>query len=132
MANSVDHETIPDLAGFLAGFISRYRLAHQPAPPEPQQDLPTLQQELTAGAVLHRNPWTRLNWLESEAGARLFAAGDEFRCSPQLASALCSQAIVIADFARLSSGDQACILQMLNQGHLYLHKPDEAGDWEDI
>ncbi|HKX56065.1 MAG TPA: cupin domain-containing protein, partial [Xanthomonadales bacterium] len=52
---------IPDLDGFLAAFISRYRLSHQPAPPAQEMSLQELQQAPAAGARLLRNPWTRLN-----------------------------------------------------------------------
>lgn len=113
----------PDLAGFLAGFISRYRLAHQAAPAEQALSPPELQQQLAAGAQLQRNPWTRLNWIQDGAAARLFAAGDEFSCSLQLAETLCSPAIAGLELTQLSTSDQDCVLRLLNEGQLFLHSP---------
>jgi 50S ribosomal protein L16 3-hydroxylase len=113
----------PDLAGFLGAFISRYRLAHQPAPPAQELSLQELQQALAAGARLQRNPWTRLNWLADGPRARLFAAGDEFHCSAQLAEMLCGPAIPEREISGLSTKDQNCTLLLLNQGQLYLHYP---------
>lgn len=113
----------PDIAGFLAGFVSSYRLAHQVAAPAQVMNQAGLQQALSAGARLQRNPWTRLNWIEQGPGARLFAAGEEFNCSPQLATKLCSPAIAPLDPGELGTIDQHCTLQLLNQGHLYLQYP---------
>ncbi|HET6564295.1 MAG TPA: cupin domain-containing protein [Xanthomonadales bacterium] len=114
----------PDLAGFLAAFISRYRLAHQPASPEPQLRLADIKQALASGAQLRRNPWTRMNWIAGDSQSRLFAAGEEFSCSQPLAVALCGPGIDGINLARLGTDEQNCILLLLNQGHLYLQDPD--------
>lgn len=115
----------PDLAGFFAAFISRYRLAHQPAPPDPLLDLANVEQALSSGARLQRNPWTRLNWIAGHYAARLFAAGEEFSCSQPLAVALCGPGISGINLAGLGRDEQNCVLQLLNQGHLYLQDPDQ-------
>ncbi len=111
-----------DLAGFLAAFTSRYRLAHQPAPPEDAMSLPELYQALDS-AGLQRNPWTRLNWIRvpgQPGRARLFAAGEEFPCSQSLAEALCSVSVPVLDLPGLPPNDHETLLLLLNQGHLYL------------
>jgi 50S ribosomal protein L16 3-hydroxylase len=111
-----------DLPGFLAAFISRYRLAHQPAPPEELMSLPELSQALDS-TTLQRNPWTRMNWIgvPGQPGrARLFAAGQEFSCSHSLAETLCRFIVPALDLPGLPPDDRDTLLQLLNQGHLYL------------
>ncbi len=113
-----------DLNEFLGSFISRFRLAHQPAPPEAQLDVVTLGLALDSGSRLQRNPWTRLHWIRQGSQARLFAAGEGRICSQQLACCLCGPALDELHWQQLSPADQGCILELLNQGHLYLHQED--------
>jgi 50S ribosomal protein L16 3-hydroxylase len=122
-----------DFQAFLGSFLSRYRLAHEPAPPEQQLDLTSLHTALTRGARLNHNPWTRLLWLKAESGARLFAAGDEFNCSVNLAQAFCNNPVRLTADAETDSSidsgvlresmDLAC--ELINKGHLYIQYPDE-------
>jgi len=113
----------PDLNEFLAGFISRYRLAHAVAAAEQQLDLAQLQQALDSGNCLQRNPWTRLNWIQQDQQARLYASGDSFRCSQLLALTLCSPALSALHWQDFNASDQDCLLQLLNLGHIYLQQP---------
>jgi 50S ribosomal protein L16 3-hydroxylase len=115
----------PDLEGFLGSFMSRYRLAHQPAAPEKSTDLDTLLQKAASGACLQRNPWTRLNWVAHGGRARLFASGDERLCSHELATNLCGTGISRLDLNELETDDQQCVLDLLNLGHLFLQYPDD-------
>ncbi len=120
---SINHS--PDLDGFLASFISRFRLAHQPAAPDESSDLNQMLQVVASGGCLQRNPWTRLNWITSGEHARLFAAGDERPCSQAVATALCGAAISEIDLPALSPDDQQCVLDFVNLGHLFLQHPDD-------
>lgn len=115
----------PDLDGFLASFISRFRLAHQPAPPTEPLNQTQLLQALNSGACLQRNPWTRLNWIARGKLARLFAAGDERICSHALATVLCGSEIPGLHLPELSKDDQQCVLDLINLGHLFLQYPDD-------
>ncbi len=114
----------PDLNEFLAGFISRYRLAHQVAEPELQLDSTELEQALSSGSRLQRNPWTRLNWIQQGEQAHLFAAGESMTCSQALAATLCSSKLSELHWPDFSAPEQNCILELLNLGHLYLQHPD--------
>lgn len=115
-----------DLNEFLASFISRFRLAHQPAPPEERLDNSKLRQALETGNCLQRNPWTRLHWIQQGEQARIFAAGDGLSCSPQLASSLCGPELNALQWHQFSPADQDCLLELLNQGHLYLQQADHS------
>jgi 50S ribosomal protein L16 3-hydroxylase len=109
-------------ADFLGVFLSRYRLAHEPAAPPAAIDAQRLAAALARGAMLRQNPWTRLLWTEHRTGATLFAAGSRFDCDPAVAAALCEPA-VLAQNAPALARDQAELLCMLiNAGHLYLEE----------
>jgi 50S ribosomal protein L16 3-hydroxylase len=107
---------------FLGTFLSRYRLAHEPAPPDTFIRPAALIKSLKQGKTLGHNPWTRLLWVESKTGARLFAAGSAWSCTVDCALAIC-------DPERLSRLDHnlpepvlKLICELLNRGHLYLER----------
>ncbi|MGH8035121.1 MAG: JmjC domain-containing protein [Lysobacterales bacterium] len=109
--------------GFLSGFLTHYRLAHPPVAPAKQLDETVLAQLLTKGATLQRNPWTRLAWIERDGRARLFASGDEYACSVDLARQVCSTPMQLPPAL---AKDIACLRlvgQLLNGGHLLLEEP---------
>jgi len=109
---------------FIGSFLSRYRLAHEPAPAEPELDSKALRQALSSGAQLRHNPWTRLLWLKTNGGARLFAAGDEHRCSEELAQAFCNNPVLVNTESEISGPAMELACALLNKGHLYLQSPD--------
>ncbi len=115
----------PDLEGFLASFISRFRLAHQPAAPDGLLNLDRMLQAAAGGACLQRNPWTRIHWIAKGDQARLFAAGDEQICSQTLAIALCGAGLTDICLPETDLADQNCLLELINLGHLYLQQQDE-------
>ncbi len=96
-AGEVDRPALDDLASllgpttdyatFLGAFLSTFRLAHAPAPPD---DAPDLTARLSEGAVLRRNPWTRFTWIAEGEGAQLFAAGERIPCPAACCEMLCS------------------------------------------
>jgi 50S ribosomal protein L16 3-hydroxylase len=110
---------------FLGSFLSRYRLAHEPAPPPAAIAPDALRRALGAGASLRHNPWTRLLWLQTVDGALLFAAGSAFACAPELAEAVCdpeglsgSTALRLA--ARRPGEAEGLLCELVNRGHLLL------------
>ena len=113
-----------DFRTFLGSFLSRYRLAHEPAPPELALDLPALQTALDKGASIQRNPWTRLSWMESGQDAMLFAAGEPFPCSIELATQICSQPVSINHDTEDLKIQLDLVCTLINLGHLYLQYPE--------
>jgi len=110
-----DHERFPM---FLGAFISRYRLAHEPAPPEEAWTEAELRDALENGSRLKHNPWTRLAWLATPDGALLFAAGDCWRCSPELAASLCAPEALQTAPTRLLRSALPLLCELVNRGHL--------------
>jgi len=113
-----------DFRSFIGSFLSRYRLAHEPAPAEQELAPPALRQALSGGAQLRHNPWTRLLWLKTDGGAMLFAAGEEFRCSLELAQKFCHNPVLLNAEPGLSGQGLELACALLNGGHLYLQFPD--------
>ena len=114
----------PEFQSFLGSFLSRYRLAHDPAPPEQSLDLSVLQIALDEGASIQHNPWTRLNWLESGQDAILFAAGESFPCTIELAIQICSQPVSINHDTEDLKIQLDLVCTLINLGHLYLQYPE--------
>jgi len=106
--------------GFLGAFLSRYRLAHEPAPPPEGLSLQELKEALGRGAQLAHNPWTRLLWLDSGSTTLLFAAGEAFECSRESAQAICDEGALRTAGPALITTESALILELLNRGHLVL------------
>ncbi|MCH5376378.1 MAG: AraC family ligand binding domain-containing protein, partial [Planctomycetes bacterium] len=105
---------------FLGSFLSRYRLAHEPAPPPGPTGKDALRRALQRGQRLAPNPWTRLLWLEGADGAILFAAGSAYRCSASFAAQVCDPALLRGLGPDLDSGAIDLLHRLVNQGHLYL------------
>lgn len=110
-----DDET---LHPFLAAFISRFRLANEPAAPPEAMRGEEIATALLNGARLMRNPWTRLAWLETATGARLYAAGQAYDCSISLAESLCKSARPHIATDRLDQSTLEVITSLINAGHL--------------
>lgn len=110
------------LTSFLGGFLSRYRLAQEPAGPENPFEPASAASALDAGRKLRHNPWTRLLWIRTERGALLFAAGSEYRCSADFAERLCDPDKLSSIDRALSSDEQELICKLLNRGHLYFEQ----------
>jgi len=109
-----------DFAEFLGSFLSRYRLAHEPAPAAEALEPDGLARALQRGAILQHNPWTRLLWIEAKSGAILFAAGTAYHCSMKAALTICDPPGLEHMQADESSETLALCCDLLNQGHLYL------------
>jgi 50S ribosomal protein L16 3-hydroxylase len=108
------------LDNFLAEFLSRFRLAHEPAPPP---GLITSEKLLTAlhnNVELLRNPWTRLTWVENAGSARLFASGQAFDCSTRLAETLCKSEVPPLKPEQLDGESLDTMTKLINNGHFQL------------
>ena len=117
LARIEDNEGLDD---YLAAFMSRFRLAHDPVPPPDLTNSESLLKALQNGSRLFRNPWTRLTWIENLKGARLFAAGHPYDCSIWLAESLCEweQPRISAEMLDRASLDT--LTRLINNGHFLL------------
>ena len=109
-----------NLDNYLAAFLSRFRLAHDPMPPPRPIKPENLLEALHQGTGLLRNPWTRLTWTENKQGARLYAAGQAYDCSLRLAESLCEseQPQISADI--LDQAALETLTKLVNNGHFLL------------
>jgi 50S ribosomal protein L16 3-hydroxylase len=105
---------------FLAAFMSRFRLAHEPAPPPKPIRSKDLHAALQNGAQVLRNPWTRLTWITTPQGARLFAAAQAFDCSSSLAEILCQRDQPAIEVAMLDQPALDTLTKLINKGHMLL------------
>lgn len=110
---------------FLGAFITRFRLAQEPVSPDPDMNAAGLLKKLESGYRLHRNPWTRLSWIDADGEALLFAAGAAHRCSIPAAQELCSRQQPELFSAALNPQDLAAVVELVNGGHLVLHLDTE-------
>jgi 50S ribosomal protein L16 3-hydroxylase len=115
-------EDDPDFRSFLGTFLSRYRLAHEPAPPESNLDSAALVQALDRGETLRHNPWTRLVWIADGESARVFAAGAEYSCAVDFARTLGDPERLCRVDRSLPDTEMALLCELLNRGHLYLER----------
>ena len=109
-----------DFSRFLGLFLSRYRVAHEPAPAAEPIDRDGLIKSLELGLRLKHNPWTRLLWIESNNSARLFAAGTDYSCTLDSAQTICDPDRLYRLKQGLSEPELTLLCELLNRGHLYL------------
>lgn len=107
------------LNSFLASFLTRYRLAQQPAPPARTHNENDLAAALAGCARLRRNPWTRLAWIEQDGMALLSAAGDEYTCSIATAMLLCAIPCEIGGDTPMHGARLRLVCQLINDGHFF-------------
>jgi 50S ribosomal protein L16 3-hydroxylase len=119
MLNSVAESDTLD--SFLAAFLSRFRLAHEPAAPPENVEAGTVRLTLSNGGTLLRNPWTRLTWIGTDTTARMFAAGEVFECESWLAEALCLDGKLQIDYEKLDQASVLILTQLINRGHFLLN-----------
>lgn len=112
------------LNNYLAAFMSRFRLAHEPMPPPELIKQADLLTALQHGAKLYKNPWTRLTWIANAQGARLFAAGQPYDCSIKLAEALCASEQPRIHAGMLDTDVLDTLTGLINSGHFQLGTED--------
>ena len=108
------------LNNYLAAFLSRFRLAHDPLPPPKSMLAGAVLTALMNGAKLFRNPWTRLTWVEDAGDARLFAAGQVYDCSTWLAEYLCEWKPRRLTPDKLDQSALDTLTKLINNGHFSL------------
>lgn len=114
-----------DFTQFLGGFLSRYRLAHEPAEPPEKVRPDDIRQRLLQGFALRQNPWTRMLWIDNGDGqATLFAAGTPFRCSKDLALFVCEPSGLESTSHAVLTDNLPLLAELVNAGHLYLETPE--------
>jgi 50S ribosomal protein L16 3-hydroxylase len=108
------------LHSFFASFLTRYRLAQQPAAPDHTMDETELAARLENSAVVQRNPWTRLAWIDRDGEALLCAAGDQYTCSIETAQRLCATPLAIPGDGPMDEATLQLVCRLINEGHLFL------------
>ncbi len=108
------------LHSFLAGFLTRYRLAQPPAPPGKVLSEKDVASMLEGQAILQRNPWTRLAWIEHEGKALLSATADEYICAIETAVGLCMQPEKILRKRPVDAATLQLLCRLINDGHFFL------------
>jgi len=103
---------------YLAAFMSRFRLAHEPFGPPSEIQTKDVRRALESDKPLYRNPWTRMLWIETVNGARLFAAGQAYECSTSLAESLCEHELAQIDSDTLDPESIEVLTRLINAGHL--------------
>jgi 50S ribosomal protein L16 3-hydroxylase len=102
-------------------FITRYRNAQLPAPPEKPLSDAALAKQLDAGVQLLRHPWSRLAWSRGKSSCTLYASGHAYPATPALAQQLCEQR-VLSLAGKPSAAERALLLALINDGHLLPRK----------
>jgi len=114
-----------DLHAFFASFLTRYRLAHLPAPPEHAIEEAELASLLAGSAVIRRNPWTRMAWIDRSGEALLCAAGDEYTCRIETAEQLCTSPVAVPTGQPMDRATLRLLCRLINEGHLFLSTTGE-------
>jgi len=102
-------------------FITRYRAAHDAAPPRRQITAAQLAAKLPNHAVM-RNPWSRMAWTRCGREALLFVAGDSFACPMNVAKHIAGSKEI--DGATMLGHKRALALfaDLINRGHWLLRR----------
>ncbi|HET6631232.1 MAG TPA: cupin domain-containing protein [Rhodanobacteraceae bacterium] len=102
-------------------YITRYRSAQAPAPPDRATRATTLSAALAGGVPLLRHPWTRMAWRRGRRGTTLFVCGEAHPCSTALARRLCAER-GLAFAAPPTEAELSLLLTLVNGGHLVLQR----------
>lgn len=110
--------------------MTRYRNPGLLAAPPRATSLAMLKKRLQSGSTLVRHPFTRMAWRPtSETQAHLFALGDTFVLSRNVASTLCGRFCgELSWFNTLSDDEQTAVLSLVNTGHLAIQGRDRRGE----
>ncbi|MBM7130899.1 cupin domain-containing protein [Dyella mobilis] len=118
LAAGLDEATLADWFG---RFITRYRAAQTPLPPDKPLSEAALMKQLDGGASLLRHPWSRMAWTQRRQACTLFANGHAYPASVSAAARLCGQRVV-APPHQLTTDERKLMLALVNDGHLITRK----------
>lgn len=118
-AASLDDDSLRDWFG---GFITRYRNAQTPVPLDKPLTEAALRKKLAGGAELLRHPWARLAWSRGGRGCTLYACGQAYPASADIATQLCEQR-TLTPSETLDASAITLLLALVNDGHLLPRKP---------
>lgn len=118
-AAALDDATLTDWFG---RFITRYRNAQAPVPPEKEVSEANLRKQLDGGAHLLRHPWARMAWARGKRGATLFVNGHVYPTTAELAERLSGSSELVPGKS-VADAELAVLLLLVNDGHLVAHKP---------
>lgn len=111
------------LSEWFAGYITRYRAAHEAAAAERRTTAAALARMLARGAVLHRSPWSRLATRRDRRGVQVVLAGDAYPASARLARILGAGKRYDRDtLAHATPADHAALAAMFDAGHLVIER----------
>lgn len=120
------------LQDWFGRFITRYRLAHDPAALTSAMDAGGLRQALDEGTPWLRHPFARAAWIDADNGrARLFVNGAAYDTSVALAQMVCTTAptLPLAGIA-LCEIDRISLLALINDGHLVCQMDGNSNDFD--
>ena len=119
----------PDRLGDWFGrFITSYRNAHEVMPADSVPARIELEWQLSeCGAVLQRNPFSRMAWRRTAEGAQLFVAGTALSVPPADAPLIAgTDRFDAPGYAALSPDARDTVNGLLELGHYQLLLPDDA------
>lgn len=112
-----------DIADWFGGFISRYRAAQTPAAREQTLTTAAISKRVSAGARLHRHPFSRIATRPGKDHIRLYLAGDPYVVSKALYAAIIDTAGIAATrWQQLSAEDHCVLTSLVNAGHFALSR----------
>ncbi|WP_201316477.1 cupin domain-containing protein [Dyella sp. EPa41] len=117
-AAALDDATLTDWFG---RFITRYRNAQLPVPPEKELTDAALRKQLDGGASLLRHPWARMAWARGKRGATLFVNGHAYPTSAEWAAKVCGER-ELTPGKNLPAAEAGLLLALVNDGHLVIRK----------
>jgi len=103
---------------WFGAFITRYRNAQIPAPHSRKITLPQMKKRVENGKNVHRNPWSRMTFMQTDSGAELYATGHKYECSLHFAQVITSyKEINSGKIKKIAEGDLHILVNLINDGH---------------
>lgn len=118
-AATLDDATVRDWFG---RFITRYRNARTPALPRRALTRAAFDKLLATEARLLRHPWSRMAWARGRAGATVFANGQAYAASVNMAIDLCRSRELAPNAKLLDAIDRSLLIALIDDGHLVAQK----------
>ena len=118
VASSLNDES--QFADFLAGFLSRYRQAHEPTAGPTPISREKISLALNGEIALQRHPWARAAWVrQPDDQALLYVSGQAHKCSPLLAESICAPG-TLKIAPPLTNQDRKVMTALLSSGQILI------------